>query len=47
MQQDIALIRKYLKHDLTEVLIRFSLILFLVVMSVKNFSPFMGLMVWR
>ncbi|MEA1890361.1 MAG: AI-2E family transporter [Pseudomonadota bacterium] len=46
MQQDIAIIRKYLKHDLTEVLIRFSLILFLVVMSVKIFSPFMGLMVW-
>jgi len=46
MQKDIALIRKYLKHDLTEVLIRFSLILFLVVMSVKIFSPFMGLMVW-
>ena len=46
MQTDIALIRKYLKHDLTEVLIRFSLILFLVIMSVKIFSPFMGLMVW-
>ena len=46
MQKDIALIRKYLKHDLTEVLIRFSLILFLVVMSVKIFSPFMALMVW-
>jgi len=46
MQNDIALIRKYLKHDLTEVLIHFSLILFLVVMSVKVFSPFMGLMMW-
>jgi predicted PurR-regulated permease PerM len=46
MQKDIALIRKHLKHDLTEVLIRFSLIIFLVVMSVKIFSPFMGLMVW-
>ena len=46
MREDIALIREYLKHDLTEVLIRFSLILFLVVMSVKIFSPFMGLMVW-
>ncbi len=46
MQKDIALIRKHLKHDLTEVLIRFSLIIFLVVMSVRIFSPFMGLMVW-
>ena len=46
MQKDISLIRKHLKHDLTEVLIRFSLILFLVVMSVKIFSPFLGLMVW-
>jgi predicted PurR-regulated permease PerM len=46
MQKDIALIREYLKHDLTEVLIRFSLIIFLVVMSVKIFSPFMGLMLW-
>ena len=46
MQKDIALIRKHLKHDLTEVLIRFSLIVFLVVMSVKVFSPFLGLMVW-
>jgi predicted PurR-regulated permease PerM len=46
MQKDITLIREYLKQDLTEVLIRFSLIIFLVVMSVKVFSPFMGLMVW-
>ncbi|MFW2439967.1 MAG: AI-2E family transporter, partial [Arenicellales bacterium] len=46
MQKDIALIRKHLKHDLTEVLIRFSLIVFLVVMSVKIFSPFLGLMMW-
>ena len=46
MQKDIALIREYLKHDLTEVLIRFSLIVFLVVMSVKVFSPFLGLMMW-
>ncbi len=46
MQKDIALIREYLKHDLMEVMIRFSLIIFLVVMSVRIFSPFMGLMVW-
>lgn len=46
MQNDITLIRKHLKHDLTEVLIQFSLILFLVVISVKVFSPFMGLMMW-
>jgi len=29
VKNDIALIRKYLKHDLTEVLIRFSFIIFL------------------
>lgn len=46
MQQDIALIRKHLSQDLTEVLIRLGLIAFLVVMSVKIFSPFMGLMLW-
>lgn len=46
MQQEIALIRKHLSQDLTEVLIRLGLIAFLVVMSVKIFSPFMGLMLW-
>ena len=46
MQADIALIRKALSRDLMEILIRFSLIAFLVVMSVKIFSPFLALMLW-
>lgn len=46
MQADIALIRKALSKDLMEILIRFSLIAFLVVMSVKIFSPFLALMLW-
>ena len=46
MQPDNALIRKYLSQDLTEIMIRLGLIAFLVVMSVKIMSPFMGLMLW-
>jgi len=46
MQQDMALIRKNLSRDLTDVMIRLGLVAFLVVMSVKIFSPFMGLMLW-
>lgn len=46
MQADITLIRKALSKDLMEILIRFSLIAFLVVMSVKIFSPFLALMLW-
>jgi len=46
MQADFTLIRKALSRDLMEILIRFSLIAFLVVISVKVFSPFMGLMLW-
>jgi len=46
MQADNALIRKYLSQDLTEIMIRLGLIAFLVAMSVKIFSPFMGLMMW-
>ena len=46
MQPDNTLIRKALSKDLTDILIRFSLIAFLVVMSVKIFSPFLGLMLW-
>jgi hypothetical protein len=45
MQSDNALIRKYLSQDLTEIMIRLGLIAFLVAMSVKIFSPFMGLMI--
>ena len=46
MPPDNTLIRKALSKDLTDILIRFSLIAFLVVMSVKIFSPFLGLMLW-
>ncbi|MEA3291996.1 MAG: AI-2E family transporter, partial [Pseudomonadota bacterium] len=46
MQPDNTLIRKALSKDLTDILIRFSLIAFLVVISVKIFSPFLGLMLW-
>ena len=46
MQADNAIIRKYLSQDLTEIMIRLGLIAFLVVMSVKIISPFMGLMMW-
>jgi len=46
MQPDITLIRKALSKELMEILIRFSLIIFLVVMSVKIFSPFLALMLW-
>jgi predicted PurR-regulated permease PerM len=46
MQPDNALIRKYLSQDLTEIMVRLGLIAFLVVMSVRIFSPFMGLMMW-
>lgn len=46
MQADITFIRKALSKDLMEILIRFSLIAFLVVMSVKIFSPFLALMLW-
>ncbi len=46
MQPDNTLIRKALSKDLMEILIRFSLIAFLVVMSVKIFSPFLALMLW-
>ncbi len=46
MQPDNTLIRKALSKELMEILIRFSLIIFLVVMSVKIFSPFLALMLW-
>lgn len=46
MQADITLIRKALFTELMEIMIRFSLIAFLVVMSVKVFSPFLALILW-
>lgn len=39
-------IREMIKKDLTDILIRMALIGFLVFMSFKVFSPFMGLMLW-
>jgi predicted PurR-regulated permease PerM len=46
MQLDITLFRKILSRDLMDVMIRVGLIVFLVVMAVKIFAPFMGLMLW-
>ena len=46
MPIDKETIRKTFSKDLTEILIRLGLIAFLVVMSIKIFSPFMGLMMW-
>lgn len=46
MPIDKALVRENLSNDLTDVFIRIGLIAFLVVMSLKVFSPFMGLMLW-
>jgi len=46
MQTDNTLMRKTLSKDLTDIMIRLALIAFLVVMSAKIFSPFMGLMLW-
>ncbi len=44
-QNNIQL-RKLITKDLTDVLIRFALVIFLVFISLKIFSPFMGLMLW-
>ncbi|WP_456404053.1 AI-2E family transporter [Thiolapillus sp.] len=38
--------RKNLSKDLTDIMIRLGLIAFLVYMSIRIFSPFMGLMLW-
>lgn len=46
MQLDTASVRKMLSDDLTNVLIRVGLIAFVVVLCVRIFSPFLGLMVW-
>lgn len=46
MQTDNTLMRKTLSKDLTDIMIRLGLIAFLVIMSAKIFSPFMGLMMW-
>jgi predicted PurR-regulated permease PerM len=46
MQADSAIVRKLLSKDLTDVLVRVGLIAFVVVLCVKVFAPFMGLMLW-
>jgi len=46
MQLDIATIRRLLSEDLTEVVIRLALIAFVVIMCVRIFAPFAGLMLW-
>jgi len=46
MQTDSATLRKLLSQDLMDVIIRGSLIAFVVVMCVRIFAPFAGLMIW-
>lgn len=45
MNVDQAMLRKLLKEDLTETLIRVGLIVFLVIMCVRVFMPFAGLVI--
>jgi predicted PurR-regulated permease PerM len=46
MQLDVTQIRKMLSDDLSDILIRFSLVVLLAYFSIKIFSPFMGVMMW-
>ena len=46
MQMDTATIRKLLSEDFTEAMIRIGLLAFVVVMCVRVFAPFAGLMLW-
>ena len=46
MQVDKAQVRQTLSSDLTDLMIRVGLIAFLVFMSFRIFSPFMGVMMW-
>ena len=46
MQLDTASIKKWLSADLTDLLIRLAIVAFLVVLCVRIFAPFMGLMLW-
>lgn len=46
MQIDNGVFRKLLSKDLMEVMIRVGLIAFVVVMCVRVFAPFAGLMLW-
>ena len=45
-ENDNTTLRKALSQDLMEVLVRFSLIAFLVVTCLQIFAPFAGLMLW-
>jgi len=46
MELNKTLVRKLLKNDLTEVMIRVGIIAFMVVMSVRVFMPFVGIVLW-
>lgn len=46
MQVDSAILRNLLSKDLTDVLIRVGLIAFVVIMCVRVFAPFAGLVLW-
>lgn len=46
MELDKNLIRKVFAEDMTEVLIRVGVIALLVVLSVRIFAPFLGLVLW-
>jgi len=46
MQLDTASIKKWLSADVTDLLIRLAIVAFLVVLCVRVFEPFMGLMLW-
>ncbi|HEX5764712.1 MAG TPA: hypothetical protein VFY27_04040, partial [Woeseiaceae bacterium] len=46
MSTNDATLRKFLSKDLTETLIRVGLIAFLVVMCIRVFAPFAGLVMW-
>lgn len=46
MQLDIASIRKMVSSDLLDLMIRAGLVVFFVIMCVRVFAPFAGLMLW-
>lgn len=46
MQVDSAILRNLLSKDLTDVLIRVGFIAFVVIMCVRVFAPFAGLVLW-
>ena len=46
MQLDKENVKKWLSTDVTDLLIRLAIIAFLVVLCVRVFEPFMGLMLW-